>query len=277
MKDTASDYLTNYYKREIRVLKQSLNKASKGFNKKAIHQLRVSIKKLKAFYKLIETLYPHEFNTAKHLMPFHEAFENAGILRETQVNKELIKDYSVSQSSLKGYNSYLTMQEGKADKNLKKNISVIKTSKPGTYRHEISKLCKNLNDSHFNKECNSFIKKKVKKIKELRTSPASRKTLHQIRKHLKQVVYIINIQQKTTPGTYTQNFIKELKHTEVMIGNWHDHVILIASLKDYESQAHPPVAKTLKKIITAITNQNKRQAQLLKPKIDLIVKTCLNL
>lgn len=277
MKATVPDYLNSYHRHEIRTLKKSLHKATEGSDKKAIHELRVSVKKLKAFYKLIENLYPRRFDATKHIRPFHKVFESAGAIREIQVNKELLKDYPFSSGLLKEYRHYLGTIEKAAHKSLKKSISTIRESKQHACTKEISALCKHLKNMHFNKECTRLIQKQSGKIAELRSLPLTTKILHQIRKHLKQVAYVINIQQKSIPGTYSQNFIKDLKQTEVMIGKWHDRAILIASLKDYKKQSHSAVIKTLKGIIDSIEHQNRKQAQLLKPKIDLLVKTCLNL
>jgi len=63
-----------------------MRRISKELKPDEIHRLRVSIKRIKAVYQLLEEFSNGKFNAGKHYSIFKKIFNEAGKLREVQIN-----------------------------------------------------------------------------------------------------------------------------------------------------------------------------------------------
>lgn len=60
----------------------------------ALHEMRVGIKQLRAFFRVIEFLAPEVFSAKKYLCPIRKLFKVSGDLRDVQVQQELTRAWA---------------------------------------------------------------------------------------------------------------------------------------------------------------------------------------
>ncbi|MBN2088556.1 CHAD domain-containing protein [candidate division KSB1 bacterium] len=84
--------LSKIFKEEFEKLYSSIEKfyrlTIQGFKPEDIHNLRVTIKRLRAFFYLIKSINP-DFKIKKHFRPVRKLFKNAGKIRDIQVQIDL--------------------------------------------------------------------------------------------------------------------------------------------------------------------------------------------
>lgn len=98
--------LSAYYNSRCRNLENAFFKAAGFFDPDGVHDLRVAVKQVRAFFRLLEWMTP-AFKGKKYIRPFRALFKAAGDLRDVHVQQELSRKWSRKQGEFLGeyYNS----------------------------------------------------------------------------------------------------------------------------------------------------------------------------
>jgi len=89
--DTKFLYL--YYDKRSREFKRQFQLARGEFTQKPIHHLRVSLKKIRALFRLIEYLDP-DFSQKENFRTLRKIFKEAGLIRNIQVQTDLMSRFN---------------------------------------------------------------------------------------------------------------------------------------------------------------------------------------
>jgi CHAD domain-containing protein len=199
-----------------------------------VHQLRVSIKKLKAVFKLIEHLSPKAgFSSRKHLKNLGKLFRLAGILRDTQVQIELIGKIEAGQNlSYDRFVDFLGKKESESLKKFYNGLAVFGDL------HELEDQYLQVNESldennpeKMGKRTVRLFNRRFSRIDKLLANSPGDKELHKTRMLLKQIRFLLSALKETDIGieTYIRS-IDRLHAIELILGNWHDCVVMIDNL-----------------------------------------------
>jgi len=197
-----------------------------------IHQLRVNMKKLRAFFRLLEFSTNRDFLYKDLNKFFRKIFKIAGSIREAQVNIELLKTYKPSEKTFLAFERFVDLDKpvnkeklGKAIETL--NIEEIETINQSFHKFFISR------DLTEKKEFSlDFIGVQIDKIKDILANRDDAEKIHRIRIHLKTIKPILYVLTKIPDGKIAESSYLSLKDTEDIIGAWHDQVVLATSLRE---------------------------------------------
>lgn len=208
--------LKKYLKNRIRAIVALLEKPDRKFTQDSFHQLRIEIKKLNAFFEVIEFC-AKDFNRTKTFRPFETVFSLAGNFRDLQIEKDLMKKHFFLHT-LKAYRQELTKQQHKAlddffsanDKSLISNVK--KSYKDATlFLKDVSK-----------RKLFRYLEEKRKDIKELLTpNDLQPEQGHQLRKLLKSYSFIV-----TNPNLLDKSKNARIDKLNLVLGKWHDYRVI---------------------------------------------------
>ncbi|MEA1887456.1 MAG: hypothetical protein U9N72_09625, partial [Bacteroidota bacterium] len=77
-----------------------------SYKMKDIHKLRVRIKRLKAIFRFLEFVHQSEFKARDHYNLFKPVFRTAGLIRESQINLRVLKEYKGTKKLRKSFSKY---------------------------------------------------------------------------------------------------------------------------------------------------------------------------
>ena len=196
-----------------------------------VHELRLSIKKLRAFNLLAHRLGMSGVDDNQQLIEgVQKLFSRAGQIRDTQVQIYMLA--SSKEQTGKGYplfHKWLLRRE-------KRKISQLcgsnyKTSIDSDSGNTITGIANTIlipDKTAVFATAHTLLDEMYVKTQELATGRIFDKNLHQIRKYTKQMRYIINILNGVYPDFKYQRITpEELKDIENAVGNWHDNLIRI--------------------------------------------------
>lgn len=269
------NYLFKYYKKETNSFIGHLNKAKTVSNEKNIHQLRVDIKKIRAVFHLLQLLFPKEFNGKKHYRLIKQIFESAGEVREVQVNVICLAGYKLSPSILKKYKLFYKKNADADKRKLKKMIAVFEVGLLNKSKTKIKKLLKELDDKKISGKCQSFIKEELRHTEQLIQTGNNPATIHKIRMHLKSLEAIALLFYKMYPGRELKKLLILIKKNGVLIGHWHDKIVLTKSLKEFSSkngELSKADLSALSAVMDKITTENQLFIKNLKGTMNPIFK-----
>jgi len=233
------DTLRAAYESRLDTIYKTLQKAEHGFGMEDIHVFRVEIKKLKAFLRLLRTGNKHstKLKISKRLQKIYKVLGQIRILQlqEEYMRKEINEEGILS--SLK----YMDKLSKKVHSFTLKAGELVKRKKP--IEKERQSIRKNSPDKLLLTTLESFLDKKIYVIiKLLSQEVPDEKSMHLIRKHLKDVLYNSTLIKTAGTGKKGSGFPREEEIQSVarLLGNYHDLRIALGLLDVELNENHIP-------------------------------------
>lgn len=202
-----------------------------GYDKEAIHEMRVSIKKIKALFLFFEFC-NKRFSYKKAYMDYKLVFRKTGIIRDLQIHQEHLSNWQEKKKTDFGdYGKMLKYRE-------------IENQVAFSYLHERiqtnifekSGMVSLLRNTNIKKHVTSYIKETLKSISAFDILQVSSfDEIHEFRKILKELQYNLASFQYSMPEIKINKiFLRNLKSFTEILGLWHDNFMLLCHLYDYK-------------------------------------------
>jgi CHAD domain-containing protein len=186
----------------------------------------LDVKKIFALYDLFELLDPHGFrNLAGHKL-FRPLYRQAGKIREIQVNQLLLSGGGFEKFSCDQFSEWRRSEESRAVKKFVKAVKKFKESGLDKTDKDIRKICHSSTMFKMRSKTGAFIRNRAKELNKLQDSDLSDRKIHQIRILLKSISTITTLVYSLKPSKPLDLIITSLNKNEMMIGDWHDRVVL---------------------------------------------------
>jgi len=198
-----------------------------------IHQFRVSVKKLRAFFVLLDdTLSQNKLS--KIFKPVRKIFRHAGEIREAYLNLQMSSRYNMNNEA------FILSQVDEMDRSI------------GTFKESAKKYRKIIDQVHEaiidelseipNNRIQAFYENQLNLIGSTLSKLEFSETLHDCRKRIKTLVYNRKVADKALNGNLNLNAVY-LDQLQENIGNWHDTVIAIQLFSTDAFESKPLVVK----------------------------------
>lgn len=191
----------------------------------AIHDLRVSIKKLRALFLFLkEAGFADVKSDYKYLRKLKDVFKKAGKFREFQIHKNLLNDYQERLGQeFYTFAQYLDEQEKQAQNDFHEFMPGIKFRKLYHTADQLHKKIDGIPSKKLNSKLYDFVKTRVDECHGFMFEPHYENHLHQIRKYLKHIRFIIGQKIGNIHKMFESEIdFKDTKKVEDILGEWHD-------------------------------------------------------
>ncbi len=182
-----------------------------------LHQLRVSIKRVRALLKMLNKL-ERRFEYHKNFSPYRNIFRKAGAIREESLHVEKLKEDETHKP------------KPTSEKNIDKLIGELVKSIP-TYLKGMVKVQAGILegfDKLDQKEILPYCSKLFNHLENKWGKLQTEDDLHAFRKRLKHFIYCSNLLTETEKaGVASGKKFKSLDELQDIIGKWHDNVLLL--------------------------------------------------
>ena len=227
--------MLQFFKTTYKEFQKYFKRVQKGADEEDIHQLRVALKKLKTILHIVDP--ENKILKTSEKKRIRRLFKVAGIIREAQVNMELVQH--IDDRTMEVYRSFLNEQIHYGAKALQQFTSDKKSAdffSKNTLK-EISKKTKHFSESH---QLDKFRTRVYDRI-ERYVHYAGDKILHEIRKEIKHLLFI-------TKFVHVDDSKKEhINNLADQLGTWHDQAVLLYSLESFSAK-EPLIFKHLESI-----------------------------
>jgi CHAD domain-containing protein len=220
------EFLYRFYRKRTFSFLANIYKASITGESRDIHRARLDVKKIFALYGLFEMVAPEIFRHQGGYKLFRPLFRQAGKIREIQVNYLLL---TYPQPMDNQYNSFIQWLREEEQEAVKKFIQLIKKFREKELTDTdkvIQKICRSSSIFKLRSKTKTYIRCKAVCIRDLQASEPGDKELHRIRQNLKAMSAITTLVYSIKPVKQLDMIITALNKTEMMIGDWHDRVVL---------------------------------------------------
>lgn len=221
-----------YFKKHRNIIEQNILLSEDPDNIEAIHDLRLSIKRLRVVVQFCATLdqsYPGDMPGTQELNAF---FRRAGKLRDVQVIRALLADYDpgLVQALLEKLGQKEKRQRKKYEKSVRSFRLECLDEMERAIRDQLSPLPlkKGLAGAV------SLLSMMMEDIRESFHASKREKRFHDIRRQIKNMVYLNNMFDDQIPLSETTCIAADrLRELGTLAGNWHDHLIMQGEISSY--------------------------------------------
>ncbi len=225
--------------------------------RKNIHQLRVTIKKIRAVLRLIERTSKGSFNKTQHFAMFAALFQSAGKVREAQVNGKLIKKYTDAEGL--SYMNYLVDRETRAMEQLSEEANALNTFKLEILNKELLKYARKVSDEDIRQEATKYINHNLKKVIQYNNDLQK---LHTVRKIVRTISVVLKYLEYDSSGAYNEaNLYYVVQKLNDIIGEWHDGQVLVDSIRTFLRQNDTNDYEVYSEIIQKIEDDRRRKEE----------------
>ncbi|MBN1291952.1 MAG: CHAD domain-containing protein [Candidatus Latescibacteria bacterium] len=227
--------MLDYFQSKMKKVKKNYSSALKKNDPDGVHDLRVDLKRLKAYYNLIESI-NRNFKSKNEFKIFKIIADNTGCLRDTQVQKDLIK--KMNESLMPDIHEYLQFLVT-IEKHHYELFCKFSQSKPleklKDSTNSITHALKNISPVRaetraqgrfFNLRNNLILLSSNRRLSE--------NILHKVRKQTKETHYtleIINHSFHIFPDW--KEFTDEISKVHKLLGDWHDLDVGLITLRNF--------------------------------------------
>ncbi|MDN5202713.1 CHAD domain-containing protein [Fulvivirgaceae bacterium BMA10] len=199
-----------------------------------IHQLRVTIKKLRAMYALMELATRGTLKKKECFALFSKLFDEAGKVRDAQVSLSII-ERSKARYLVSFAENLRTIQKH-ANEKLLTSMQAFDFKRLEMLNNKLLQAMKELSVEIVIRESVTYILKEVRNVYVLKDHLPDNRKLHKIRIRLKAVIEILTIMNELDATLRLEELRNNFKSIEKQIGKWHDYIILLASLNYFTNQ-----------------------------------------
>jgi CHAD domain-containing protein len=226
------EIIENYYREHKQVFDECIARAPEGYKVEDIHNMRTSIKRLRALLQLVEFLSDNNFSTKKYLKRGRKLFKAVGVLRELQVEEMLVYKYEEMLGlEFTEYSEYLFEKEHREIETLKKSFGEIKGDRIFNDEDFFSAI-KEIDKDSVEEKTQAFIKRKSNTLLKMNRKGKITKRVHKNRTILKQFYYLYDILTTLSDWHILLGMTRdEIREREQQIGEWHDRVNSLHYLK----------------------------------------------
>jgi CHAD domain-containing protein len=240
--------LLEYFQKYQQHLEHYLALCIEDPDSEIVHQLRVSIKRLRAVLHFAEHVAGNDdINAKKQLKSLRKLFKVAGRIRDVQVQQNLIPAYETRLNSKFGhYLSYLEKLEKQYVKNFNTFIENARPLHKLTARGElIEKSLALLTPEEIRSRAEQLISSRCHHLRQMLGANPDDKQLHEMRTIIKQMRYIMSVMQKSAPESAEAAVsITDLTEAEELLGKWHDVVVGIEFLSNFREKTESKHARS---------------------------------
>ena len=243
------------------------DKTATDFGKEDLHKLRVEIKKLRAFLRFHELNLSGEYNKKQHFKVLARLFKPGGALRETQMNRSILKRYRTHH--LPEYEAYLQKLEEKQTRKLKRAMRQFDLDELGQHNQGVAEILEGMTTDSVINGAKAFINSELEAIRALRNKLENDEDLHQVRTHTKALGYIAKLTNQLQPSEQLALLLSSAKTAEKLIGNWHDRLVLRDSLVRFVKK-NPDSAdrEKINKLVKQIEYRNRKSVEAIAERLD---------
>ena len=228
------DHLNRHLIELFSIAESHYIKIRKGHEEEAIHQLRVTLKKINAIFKLVAYVAPQSFNARLAFKPLKEIFDLSGAVRDLQITHQVLCQYQMAynQNIQKSIIEELVLAIGR--------LVEWKKRKPSGQLFVLAETpaqcLKTISQAQWLRGGVGYIDHLFQKIEFLMNSQKKDKW-HRIRISLKRIRFVMDCASNMKKDFVSPEEYKMIGLVGKLLGDWHDRVIAVEKIRSHATES----------------------------------------
>lgn len=220
-----AEQIIEYYRKHRKIIEENIELSRDPGDVEAIHNLRLSIKRMRVVAMLAEILSRGKFNRKQQLKDIRKMFRSAGRLRDVQVALQLLKEYE--DDGLQSVINHLEVRELKNRRRYEYVLSGFDPAILNRFEDSLSETLADIGEREMKHAGYKLLSDLEFDIHSIYHGSREEKRLHRIRRRLKDINYLNNIFNESLPVADHLNISADkLREISELAGTWHDCLML---------------------------------------------------
>jgi CHAD domain-containing protein len=221
IKTVISAYIFKY----LDEFKVNLEKAIEDYDAEAIHQYRVSVKRIRAITRALDNVYEEPLFPKKIIQPLREMFKAGGTIRDDQVQIGLVEhaenEYGIKFPLIKAF--YQKRIDDQRNAFFQKSVDFDFNSL-NVISKQIENILEPLDEEFLELHLYKRLHNSMEKLKRKRYDLDQPEKLHKFRTSFKENGYVSEmLYHSKYSHEITKSAYNRMKNFGQDLGNWHDH------------------------------------------------------
>jgi CHAD domain-containing protein len=217
--------ILSYFSKYLEQFRLNLQKAMEEYDPEAIHEYRVSVKRIRAIIRALDRVFDDTLFSGKMIQPLRLMFKAGGTIRDDQVQIGLVEnienEFGHAFPLIKAY--YYKRIENQRDSFFMKSIDFEYESIDSIAR-QIANILEPLDDNILETNIYNTLHESMEKLKRKRYDLDQPDALHRFRTRFKENGYIAEmIYQSKYSYKISKTAYNRMKNFGQDLGTWHDH------------------------------------------------------
>jgi CHAD domain-containing protein len=245
-----TDRIIEYFLKHRQIVEENLELSKDPQDIEAIHNMRLSVKRIRVVARLAEMISEGMFSKKEQLKSINRFFKVSGRLRDTQVTKNLFIE--LGHPELKSVVKLLTEREHKERMKYETVLEGFDIGCLQDFENALIEKLANMNEKKVLQAGYLLLSELEIEIHELFHGSDHEKRMHDIRTRLKDINYLNNMFNEILPVSDHMNISPErLRELGEIAGAWHDSLNLETKLYKFVGK-NPSEAETLQNVISEL-------------------------
>ncbi len=231
------EFLFRFFRKHSASFLANIYKAGITGTAKDIHRARLDVKKIFAILDLLKIVRSKNEKDPGYGKLFKKLYTVSGKIREIQVNLLLLTKPEFSMYDMNLFKLNLLFQERERTGEFLEKIRKFDEKELAWVENRIKKEVYKIKPVTLKKKTNHYIRAKTALIIALFEKENDEQNLHKVRQHLKELSTILSLVFSVNPAKKLEQAIGGLNKGEIMIGDWHDKVVMADSLENFLTHA----------------------------------------
>ena len=227
------EFLFRFFRKHSASFLANIYKAGITGTAKDIHRARLDVKKIFAILDLLSIVRLKNEKEPGYDRLFKKLYTISGKIREIQVNFLLLSKPEFTIYDMNPYKLNLLLQERERTGEFLKTIRKFDEKELAWVEKRIKKEVYKIKPVTLKKKTNHYIRAKTAVIIALFEKENDEQNLHKVRQHLKELSTVLSLVINVKPSGKLEQTIAGLNKSEMMIGEWHDKVVMADSLENF--------------------------------------------
>jgi CHAD domain-containing protein len=257
-------YILAYFYKHKSLIEENLLLCDNPENVEAVHNLRLSVKRLRVLARLTDELSERTFDARGSMKKINKLFKRAGRLRDVQILIALSTE--LPEESLPALADFTTRLQAR-EKIQRNKFGLLLHSFTGKslddFGLKLSALLADVSEKKALMGGDKLMTIFMSEISDLFHGGTDEKRLHEIRARLKDINYLNNIfDEQLRIEEQIHISVERLKEIGELAGTWHDYLNFISKLEKFIlKHPDPEYPATLEKFINTITQRKQDLSQ----------------
>jgi len=248
-----------YFTKHKQIIEENLLLCEDPEDIEAIHNLRLSVKRIRVVGRLADMISDNDFDSKARLRGINKLFKSSGRLRDVQVTQPLMAN--LSSTALTPVIERLNRNEKKRRLKFENALASFNHADLDIFETGLKEALNGVSDKYAMQVGLTLLYQLEIEVHELFHGNAKEKRLHDIRTRLKDINYLNNIFDQELPILEQLNIsLERLKELGEIAGAWHDSLNLQIKLQKFIKK-HPEHVAALQGNIDGLISRKQELSQ----------------
>jgi len=250
-----AEQIIEYYRKHRRIIEENLQLSRDPEDIEAIHNMRLSIKRMRVVARLAEIISKGKFKRKQEIKGINKLFRRAGRLRDMQVAMQLLHEHESAELQ-----SVIDNIEAKELKQRRRYEEVLGSFDPRvlqTFEDQLVRSVSGVEEKVITHASYTLLAEFEFDIHRIYHGSNDEKRLHNIRRRLKDINYLNNIFDESLPVADHLNIsIEKLRELGEVAGTWHD-CLTLESILAKNIARHPETSDPIVHVLSELNIKKK--------------------